>query len=173
MSEEEKNKEEQAEGMVYESEEDDSEKEKLKKKLSDCRKEKEEYLAGWQRSQADFINYRRRQEEQAGEWAKLAGEKAIKNILPFLDSLDAAVAVHPEDKGLVTLKKQLLGILKNQGLEEIEVIGKPFDPELHEVIECEDKGSEHGGEIVSGEIQKGYFLNGKVLRAAKVKVIKK
>lgn len=148
--------------------------EKLRKKLKDCREEKEKYLIGWQRAQADFINYKRRQEEQGAEWLRIYGEGLIRDILPVLDSLEAAIVTRPDDQGLVTLRNQLWSVLKKHGLEEIKVIGEKFDPLLHEVVEYEELslGEKQAGDMVSGEIQKGYMLNRKVLRVAKVKVTK-
>ena len=147
--------------VVYEKEEDSEEPtrkiEKLKKRLKDCHEGKEKYLAGWQRAQADFINYRRRQEEQAAEWSAVYGGGLIYDVLPALDSLDAAMAAHPENEGLANLSRQFRDILKKHGLEEIKALGEKFNPQLHEVVECEgclpDEKSE--GEIVSGEVQKG------------------
>lgn len=145
---------------------------KLRKRLKECFSEKEKYLTGWQRAQADFVNYKRRQEEQAAEWPRIYSEGVIRDILPVLDSLDAAIATQPSDQGLLTLKSQLRSVLKKHGLEEMKSINEKFNPEIHEVVECENGENEHGGEIVSGEIQKGYLLNGKLLRAAKVRVKK-
>ncbi|MBU3901212.1 nucleotide exchange factor GrpE [Patescibacteria group bacterium] len=65
---------------------------KLKEQLKQCQQEKQDNLTGWQRAQADFINYRRRQEEQMSEWSKMFGEGLIKDLLPVLDTLDASVA---------------------------------------------------------------------------------
>ncbi|MBU4142953.1 nucleotide exchange factor GrpE [Patescibacteria group bacterium] len=65
---------------------------KLKERLKQCQQAKQDNLAGWQRAQADFINYRRRQEEQMNEWSKMFGEGLIKDLLPVLDTLDASVA---------------------------------------------------------------------------------
>ncbi|MBI4708884.1 MAG: nucleotide exchange factor GrpE [Candidatus Portnoybacteria bacterium] len=166
------------EEIIYESE--DSVKlggdiEKLRKKLKECREEKEKYLAGWQRAQADFINYKRRQEEQQGEWSRMLGEGLIKDILPVLDSLESGIrnqesGIANKDLGLI--RKQLLDILRKYGLEEIKSVGEKFNPEWHEVVEYEENDESHESEIVSAEIQKGYLLNGKVLRAAKVRVTK-
>jgi len=146
--------------------------EKLRKKLKECQAEKQKYLDGWQRTQADFANFRRRNEEQLVEWSKTLGEGLIKDILPVLDSLDAAIATNPKDQGLLTLRNQLQTVLKKHGLEEIKAVNEKFNPQHHEVVECEEGGNEHGGEIVLREIQKGYILNGKLIRAAKVKVKK-
>ncbi len=170
------NKIEEENNVAYEEGDDEQgvkEKiDKLRKKLKECAEEKQKNLAGWQRAQADFVNYRRRQEEQAAEWSAMYGEGLIRDILPVLDSLDAALAVKPDDEGLKTLSSQLMSTLKKHGLEEMKTIGEKFNPLFHEVIDFEESGSDHGGEIVSGEIQKGYLLNGKVLRVAKVRVIK-
>jgi len=96
----------------------------------------------------------------------------MKDILPVLDSLDAAIASSQKDQGLSTLRNQLQTVLKKHGLEEIKSFNEKFNPQLHEVVECEEGGDEHSNEIISGEIQKGYALNGEVIRAAKVKVKK-
>jgi molecular chaperone GrpE len=172
MNEEEKKAEE---GIFYDEESADEVKsalEKVRKKLKECQEEKQKYLDGWQRTQADFANFKRRNEEQMAEWSKTLGEGLIKDILPVLDSLDAAIASNADDQGLLTLNNQLLTVLKKHGLEEIKSVGEKFNPQFHEVIECEEGKSEHGGEVVSEEIQKGYTLNGKVIRVAKVKVKK-
>lgn len=147
---------------------------KLHKKLKNCQEEKQKYLDGWQRTQADFANFRRRQEEQMEEWSKALGEGLIRDILPALDSLHAALAANPKDEGLRTFLNQIRSIFKKHGLEEIKSVGEKFNPEFHEVVECEQCPSEEqlADEIVSGEIQKGYVLNGKVIRPAKVKVKK-
>lgn len=161
--------------IIKEQEEDEGLKpdiEKLRKKLKECIAEKQKYLDGWQRTQADFANFRRRNEEQFSEWLKMFGEGLIKDILPVLDSLDAAVKSQPEDQGLTTLKDQLYAVLKKHGLTEIKSVGEKFNPEFHEVIESEEGDKSHSDEIVIEEIQKGYMLNGKILRVAKIKVKK-
>jgi molecular chaperone GrpE len=164
----------QEEDVDYEENEEDAKAvvDKLHKKLKDCQAEKQRNLDGWQRAQADFANFRRRNEEQMAAWSMTLGEGLIKDILPVLDSLEAAIAADSADKGLVTLKNQLQTVLKKHGLEEIKSVGEKFNPHLHEVVESEEgKSAEESGLIIS-EIQKGYNLNGKLLRAAKVKVKK-
>lgn len=163
------------EDIIYDEANEDNARiiiENLRKKLKECRVEKQKYLDGWQRAQADFANFKRRNEEQLAEWSKILGEGLIKDILSILDSLDAAIASNSKDQGLLTLKNQLHTVLKKHGLEQIKSVGEKFNPQYHEVIEYEEEGSEHGGEVVSEEIQKGYTLNGKVIRATKVKVKK-
>ena len=150
--------------------------EELKKELEDCQKKSEEYLAGWQRARADFLNYKKEEMERIGEILKYAGEELILKILPILDSFEKAEKEIPEDKkdkyleGFLQIKRQMQDFLKNQGVEEIKTGGEKFDPNFHEVV-AEREGKESEGMIVE-EVKKGYILNGKVIQPAKVKVIK-
>jgi len=150
----------------------------LKKKLEECQKLKEEYLAGWQRARAELLNYKKEEMERIGEIIKYADLGLILKILPILDNFEIAEKKLPENlktdenvKGILQIKNQILDFLKNQGVEEIKSVGEKFDPNLHEVVEeVEAKDKEPG--IVIEEIQKGYKINGRLLRPAKVKVIK-
>jgi len=152
--------------------------ESLKEKLRECEKQKAEYLAGWQRSRADFLNYKKGEMERISEILKYANEGLILKILPILDNFEIAFKKLPENlktneniKGIFQIKTQLQDLLKSQGLEEIKSLGEKFNPELQEVIEeVETKDKESG--IVVEEVQKGYKLHGKVIRPAKVKISK-
>ena len=152
--------------------------EELKKKLEECEKLKDEYLAGWQRERADFLNYKREELERIGEILKYTNVGLILNILPILDNFEIAEKKLPEDlkndenvKGILQLKNQILDFLKNQGVEEIKSLGEKFDPNFMEVVETTEAKDKESG-IVVEEIQKGYKINGKVLRPARVKVAK-
>jgi molecular chaperone GrpE len=163
---------------VNEDDEDKADKKikKTKDKLHLCEQERGEYLAGWQRAKADLINYKKEQEAKISEIFKFANEGLIYEILPVLDSFELATK-HPPvggqtstvDDGLLQVYKQLKGILKNQGLEEIESVGEKFNPEFHEAV-GEVEGREQG--VIAEETQKGYKFNNKVIRASKVKIIK-
>lgn len=152
--------------------------EELKKKLEECEKLKEEYLAGWQRARADLLNYKKEELERIGELIKYADVGLILKILPILDNFEIAEKKLPESlknnenvKGILQIKNQIQDFLKNQGVEEIKSVGEKFDPNLHEVFEeVEIKDKEPG--IIVEEIQKGYKINGRLLRPAKVKVSK-
>ena len=183
--------------------------EELKKKLEECQKLKDEYLAGWQRERADFLNYKKEEIERMGEMIKYVDVGIILNFLPILDNLEisdkklsenlkvdelrssspfadarvgkedksssspfAAARVNDENvKGLLQIKTQIKDFLKNQGVEEIECLGKKFDPNSQEIVgEMEVKDKEPGTVIET--IQKGYTINGRLLRPAKVKVVK-
>jgi molecular chaperone GrpE len=143
--------------------------------LAKCQKEKEEYLAGWQRERADFLNYKKEEMERITEILKYASEEMILKILPILDNFqEAEKSIPPNEKnkfleGMLQIKEQMKGLLEKEGIEEIKALGENFDPNVHEAVESvEGKDS---GKIIE-EVKKGYKLNGKVLRPAKVKIIK-
>jgi len=151
--------------------------EELNKKLEECEKKASEYLTGWQRARADLLNYKKEEMERVGEFLKYANEEFVSKLLPILDNFTEAEKSIPDDKkddyskGFSQIKKQLEDFLKNQGVEEIKSIGEKFDPNLHEAIEeVELKNKEKG--LIVEEVQKGYKINGRLLRPAKVKIIK-
>jgi len=153
--------------------------EELKNELQQCLTEKQEYLSGWQRAKADFINSQKEQEKKQKEFLKFSNELIITDILPILDSFDLAIKSKNLGKksekndgilnGVLLIKSQFLDILKKYGVETFNSIGEKFNPESHEAI-AEENGEEAG--IVLEEIQKGYKLHGKINRPAKVKISK-
>jgi len=169
--------------MVEEKKSEEANKEKLalketKKKLKKCQKLKEEYLAGWQRTRADFLNYKKQEMERLKEIMEYSSQDLILKILPILDNLEKAKTQIPSDfkdnewvKGISQVRIQLQDFLKKEGIEEIETIGKKFDPNFHEALEKIQVENEEPGKVIK-EIQKGYTLNGKVIRPAKVKITK-
>jgi len=160
--------------------------EELKKQLEECQKLREEYLAGWQRARADFLNYKKEEIERIEEILKYADVGLILKILPILDNFEIAEKkffalqnkssqekenIDKVIQGFLQIKIQLEEFLKNQGVEKIKSVGEKFDPNFMEVVETvEAKGKASG--IVIEEIQKGYKINGRLLRPAKIKVIK-
>lgn len=164
----------------------------LRQKFKELEKQKDEYLAGWQRSRADFLNYKKEETERIGETLKYANTDSILEILPILDSFEKAEkemqsmldsketlrSVKCEEtkienlmKGFLQIRIQLQDFLKNHGLEEIKSLGEKFDPNFHEIIEeVEIKNKEPG--IIVGEIQKGYKIKNRLLRPARVKISK-
>ena len=152
----------------------------LKKKLEECEKQKEEYLAGWQRARADFLNYKKEEMERLAEIMKYGIEEMILKVLPILDNFEMAENKlsnkDDEDiKGLLQIKNQIMDFLKNQGVEEIKSVGEKFDPNLHEVVaEVAEDGPPQAKEpeIIVEEVQRGYKINGRLLRSAKVKINK-
>lgn len=148
--------------------------EDLEKKLAECEEKKEEYFKGWQREKADFINYKNKEDERLNELVDFTKEQLFDEIIPVLDNfILAEKSIQDKEneniKGLLLIKKQLENALENLGFEEIESLNQEFDPSLHEALEEVD-GEEKG--LIIEEIEKGYKLNGKIIRPAKVKIIK-
>jgi len=152
--------------------------EELKKKLEECEKQKREYLSSWQRERADFLNHKREEMERVGELLKYSNEVFILKILTILDNFEIIEKKLPENlkkdenvKGLLLTKNQILDFIKSQGVEEIKSLGEKFNPNFHEAIgQVEIKDKTPG--LIVEEIQKGYKINGRLLRPAKVKVVK-
>jgi len=122
------------------------------------------------RVQAEFENSRKRLDREKEDFARVANAHLIRDLLPIIDSMEAASNGNSQGNGgLVLVRKQLLAVLGSHGLEEMQSLGKRFDPMLHDcVMQGSEKEKDDG--VVLEEIQKGYLLNGKVLRHARVKV---
>ena len=150
----------------------------LREKLKKALEEKQEYLTGWQRAKADFINTRKRDEESQKEFVKYANEGLISELIPVLDSFSMAMGNkelwEKADKnwrtGVEYIANQLKKTLEDYGLKEIDPIGQKFDPMRDEAIEHVPVEDAKQNDTVVFVIQKGYSLNGKVLKAPKVKV---
>lgn len=131
------------------------------------------------RLQAEFENYKKRQAKERREFQKSASEKVLKEILPILDNLERALS-HAEEgaegpkliEGVQLVTRQFRESLIHFGVEAIEALGQPFDPHVHEAMSrVETDGEPPDGTIVE-EYQRGYLLNGRVLRPALVGVAK-
>jgi molecular chaperone GrpE len=127
--------------------------------------EREQFKSMAQRLQADFDNYRKRTNSQAQADADRAASRLAEALLPVLDAAEAAYLNHPDEVG--PLLNQMLGELKKQGLETLDLEHQPFDPEVAEAV-AHEPGT--GGEPVVAEVlRSGYRWKGKTLRAAMVK----
>lgn len=143
----------------------------LKQALEAEQTKAEEYLAKWQRAQADFINYRRRSEKEKEELGENTRSYMALKLIPVLDDFERAVSAEPEGsvdsgwvEGIKLIEKKLRTILETEGLSPIQAEGEPFDPYLHEAIR--QAPGEEG--IILYEVQKGYKFNDKVIRASQV-----
>lgn len=137
----------------------------------------QEYLLGWQRCQADYQNLQKETARRLGEHTKYATEGLLEELLPLVDYFKFAFAGVPEAeknspwlKGVEHIQTNFLSILRNNNVEMMEVIGKPFDATFHEAV-AEVESDQESGTIVE-EVTPGFTLNGKVIRHAKVKVAK-
>jgi molecular chaperone GrpE len=151
---------------------------RLREKLKKAETDRTEYLTGWQRAKADLINARKRDEEDKREALKYATERVIVELIPVLESFDMAMsnkdAWEKADKnwriGVEYIAQQLKKVLEDNGLTEINPIGKPFDILTHEATEHETVADASLAGKVTAVIQKGYSLNGKLIKPPKVKV---
>ncbi len=175
-----KNKDNTVDDVIFEEENSgsDTQIKKLREKLKKCTEEKQEYMNGWQRAKADFINFKKEQEEVKKNTIKYAKEDLIVQLLPLVESFEMAFsnkeAWNNVDKnwrvGVEYIHTQLMTILENNGVLQVGESGIKFDPNEHDsidIVETEDKTSDGS---ISEVIQNGYKLNGKILRPAKVKV---
>ena len=152
--------------------------EEIKKELEDAKAKCEEYLNGWKRERADFLNYKKNEIDKMAEMLKYANEDIVLRIIPILDNIYLAEAHIPEElkdhqwiKGFKHIKTQLAEFLKKEGVEHIKALGEKFDPTTMDAVqEVESKDEEPG--VVKEETQRGYTLNGKIIRATKVKISK-
>jgi molecular chaperone GrpE len=143
--------------------------------LEKIKKQCEEYLDGWKRAKADFINYKKEELARLSEMARFASEDLIRDLIIVLDSFDLGLTSLDgkgmESKGLYLIRTQLEDVLKKRGLERIIVsVGAPFDPNLQEAVAEVETGGPKG--TIAEEVERGYTLNGKIIRPARVKVVK-
>ena len=127
------------------------------------------------RTLADFDNYKKQMAKQTELFAQFANENIIKEILPVLDNFGHALLAAKDNKeildGLSLIKKQLEDVLKKQGAQEIEAIGKPYDPNFHEAMMRRE--SDQPEDTIIEEMRKGYVLKGRVIRPSMVVVSQK
>jgi molecular chaperone GrpE len=131
------------------------------------------YMANWQRSAADFANYKRRVEQEREEWARLSNASLVMNVLPLFDDLeraldnaDASIAGLTWFEGIRLIQRKFKQFLEGNGVEEIKADGEDFDPNVHEAVMF---GEGPEGKVI-GVIQKGYKLGNRVLRPTMVVV---
>jgi|SRR5699024_756762 len=162
---------------IIDAEEVPSEENKLSDEMEALQKEKDEMYNRYLRVQAEYDNYKRRTEKEKASERKYKSLDLATDIIPVLDNFERAlqVEVTEDNKGMVDgitmVYNQLIEALKTNGVEEMEVEGKLFDPTLHHaVIQADEADVE--SDIIVEELQKGYLLKDKVIRPAMVKVNK-
>ena len=160
---------------ITQPEEIKEEKKEEPDELNKCQKERDEYLDGWKRAKAELLNYKKDEAKRFEAVIKLANEGLVRDLLVVLDSFDLGLAALEKEglaqKGMYLVRSQLEDILKSYGLERIAVsIGRVFDPAFQETI-VEVESDKPAGTVIE-EIEKGYLLNGRVIRPARVKVVK-
>ncbi|NLA40192.1 MAG: nucleotide exchange factor GrpE [Smithella sp.] len=149
----------------------------LKEELAAREKEAKENYDRYMRTAAELDNYRKRAARDRADIIKYGKEDLIRDILPFLDSLDRALE-HKDARdaqafrdGMALIQEQFLCCLKKHGVERIESIGADFDPNVHEALMQMESPDHEDNQVVS-EMEKGYLLNGRLVRPSRVCVCK-
>ena len=137
-------------------------------------RERDEYLALAQRAQADFENYRKRAAKEAAAAGDRAKGGLVRELLPVVDNLERALASAEESEqhlaeGVRLVHSELVAVLQRNGIEPFDPTGEPFDPEVHEALSTQPADGADPGMVVD-VMEKGYKLNGAVLRPARVVV---
>ncbi len=145
----------------------------LKEELTQVTEEKDEYLNKLKRMKADFVNYRSRVNKEKEQLELKTKTEIISSLLPVIDNFERAIKSVDEESeflsGVNLIHKQLLDALKKEGLEIINTEAEEFDPAYHEAV-MQVESEEHESGYIVEEIQKGYLMDGKVVRPAMVKV---
>jgi len=146
--------------------------EELQKKTEEAKKNYDQYL----RSLAEVENIRKRTQREKEEYIKYAHVSIIKKLLPVIDDFNRAMLAASKSKDFDTLSKgveitakNLQELLKNEGVAEIDCLGKPFDPQYHEPLMVV-ASDEHPENIVIEELHKGYIMHDRIIRPSLVKV---
>jgi molecular chaperone GrpE len=149
--------------------------EQLERELAETRAKSEEHLYNWQRSAADFSNYKRRTDDERTQLSQFSTAILIGRLLGVLDDFDRALENVPPEahdawiEGVKLTERKLRNVLEAEGVTAIEAIGLPFDPNVHEAVAHEDT-TEHADNEVIGEVQRGYRLHDRVIRPSLVRV---
>jgi molecular chaperone GrpE len=143
--------------------------------LEEAQRQRDEYLAGWQRTKADFINYKKDEMKRMEDVARYGSESLIKDLIGVMDNFDLGLrslekAGHV-DKGIYLIRSQIEDILRKRGLEKLDIkVGDEFDPAVAEAMTEVPSDQPHG--TIVEEIEPGYRLHDKIVRAARVIVSK-
>lgn len=147
---------------------------KVKKELEAVKKEKQEYLDGWQRAKADYVNALKRFEEEKKHVAEQGAVKAVKALLPAYDALERAKAAMKgsEDlpSGFAGIAKQLEAAFRSFGVQALGEVGETFDPNRHEALGTDPTDEKKKDDTVSVVLERGYAIGDAILRPARVRV---
>lgn len=140
-----------------------------------ARQQSEEHLRNWQRSAADFSNFKRRTDDERAVTARFSNQLLIGKLLGVLDDFDRALESVPADaheswvEGVRLVDRKLRTVLESEGVTPIEAIGQPFDPNVTEAV-VHEQTTDYPDNQVIGELQRGYRLHDRVIRPALVRV---
>jgi len=147
----------------------------LERELAEAQAKSEEHLYHWQRSAADFSNYKRRTEDERAQLSQFSNAILVNKLLGVLDDFDRALESVPAEahdawiEGVKLTERKLRGVLESEGVTAIAAVGEAFDPNLHEAVAHEET-ADHPDNQVIGEVQRGYRLHDRVIRPSLVRV---
>lgn len=144
---------------------------KMRAELETAKRERQEFMDGWQRAKADYVNALKRFEEEKAMLQNFGLAKAVQAMLPAYDALERAkdsVAGLPE--GFAGIAKQIESAFASYGIEEVGTVGEPFDPSRHEALGMDPTDDKTKDDTVTAVLEKGYAVRGTVLRPARVRV---
>ena len=148
----------------------------LRQQFEEAEKEAAANMDGWQRTQAEFVNYKKRIEREQEKMREDAAVRVIKRYLDVLDDVNRALENKPKDgegadwaEGIQLIQRKLMNILESEGLAIMDAEGQEFDPNLHEAIAQEESPDHKSGQIIE-VIQQGYMIGERVVRPAVVRV---
>jgi molecular chaperone GrpE len=151
--------------------------ERLQKELDESRERADRYHQNWQRSAADFQNWKRRTDQEKTELTRYAEGALTAELLRVLDDFERAFGSLPPDlrsltwiEGMFLIWQKLHGLLQSRGLQPIEAEGQDFDPHIHEAVLREEDSEGVESLVVVQELQRGYRFHDRVLRPTMVKV---
>lgn len=152
--------------------------EELQAELASVRAQAAEYMDGWQRARAEFVNYRKRVEREREDIFQHATIAVLKQLLPVVDDFDRAMSNVPAElenntwvQGVLMVGQKCHSLLDNHHLRVVDPLGEAFDPNLHEAIGTDDASEVESGHITA-VLQKGYVYGEQVVRPALVRVAK-
>jgi len=144
--------------------------------LEELRRERDTLQDRLLRTAAEFDNYRKRVERDRREVSDLAVADAVQDLLPIIDNLERALQAaadnDPLRKGVDLIHRQMMDVLRKRGVKHFEVVGTEFDPNIHQAVAHEDSETHREGEVME-ELQRGYRLGDRLLRASMVKVARR
>ncbi|MFZ1075148.1 MAG: nucleotide exchange factor GrpE [Minisyncoccia bacterium] len=143
---------------------------KLREELSACKKEKQEYMDGWQRAKADYVNALKRFGDESKVSEFRGKVKAVETLLPAFDALERAKEHGEIPEGFQAIAKQLESAFASLGLEEVGVVGEPFNPALHEAFGQDATNDATKDDTITAILEKGWKIGEDIIRAAKVRV---
>lgn len=150
--------------------------EEMQRQVAEAQAKATEYLDGWQRSRADFANYKKRIDREQAQIYQTTAGNVIKRFLEVADDLERALKNRPEGKegelwasGIELIYRKLLATIEAEGVTRFEPNGRFFDPTYHEALSQEESTEYESGQIIE-VLQPGYMLGERVLRPARVRV---